>query len=77
MFSENQRFFDVFPDIDGEHWPEMDIVCTPSRLVHRGGGGVEPPTKFSKRGGLTGSQLLQEGSWERGVTFFRGVAIFT
>ena len=41
------------------------------------GGGVEPPTKFSKRGGLTGSQLLQEGSWERGVTFFRGVAIFT
>ena len=43
----------------------------------QGGGGVEPPTKFSKRGGLTGSQLLQEGSWERGVTFFRGVAIFT
>ena len=43
----------------------------------QGGGGVEPPTKFSKRRGLTGSQLLQEGSWERGVTFFRGVAIFT
>ena len=31
-----------------------------------GGGGVEPPTKFSKRGGLTAPQLLEEGCWERG-----------
>ena len=26
-----------------------------------GGGGVKPPTKFSKRGGLTGPQLLEGG----------------
>ena len=35
------------------------IVCTP--LPARGGGGwggVEPPTKFSKGGNLTGPQLL-------------------
>ena len=32
-----------------------------------GGGVVEPPTKFSKRGGgLTGPQLLEGGYWERG-----------
>ena len=32
-----------------------------------GGGGIEPPTKFSKRGsGLTGFQLLEGGCWERG-----------
>ena len=31
------------------------------------GGGVEPPTKFSKRGGgLTGPQILEGGCWERG-----------
>ena len=37
------------------------------------GGRVEPPTKFSKRGGgLTGPQLLEGVCWERGgVTFFR------
>ena len=29
-------------------------------------GGVEPPTKFSKKGGLTGPQLLEGGCWERG-----------
>ena len=35
-------------------------------------GGVEPPTKFSKRGGgvLTGPQLL-EGFWKRGGDFFQ------
>ena len=31
-----------------------------------GGGGIDPPTTFSKRGGLTGSQFLE------GVTFFMG-----
>ena len=50
------------------------------------GGGVEPPTKFSKRGDVTGPQLLEVGCWERGGDFFhredgRGggkrVAIFT
>ena len=36
------------------------------------GGGVEPPTKFSKRGGgLTAPQLLEEGCWERGSDFFQ------
>ena len=36
-------------------------------------GRVEPPTKFSKRGDLTGPQLIERGCWEReGVTFFRG-----
>ena len=41
-------------------------------------GAVEPPTKFSKRGGgLPGPQFLQEGCWERGSDFFEGmVAIF-
>ena len=35
-------------------------------------GRVEPPTKFSKRGDLTGPQLIDGGCWERdGVTFFR------
>ena len=34
---------------------------------------VEPPTKFSKRGDLTGPQLVDGVCWEReGVTFFRG-----
>ena len=36
------------------------------------GGRVEPPTKFSKRGGLTGPQLLEGGCWERGGDFFQG-----
>ena len=44
-------------------------MCTPLSA-----GGVEPSTKLSKRGGLTGPQLLEGGLLrERGVTFFRGV----
>ena len=35
-------------------------------------GGVEPPTKFSKRGGLTGPQLLEGGCWEKGGDLFQG-----
>ena len=31
------------------------IVCTPSFLLER----VQPPTKFSKREGLTGPQFLE------------------
>ena len=45
---------------------------------------VEPPTKFSKRGGLTGPQLLEGVCWEWGRWHFWGVwgrrgglAIFT
>ena len=41
------------------------------------GGRVEPPTKFSKRGGLTGPQLLEGVAGKEGGDFFRGVAIFT
>ena len=54
----------VTVDSRSEFWtlsgiPEITklfLVCT----------GVEPPTKFSKSKGLTGSQILD------GVTFFRG-----
>ena len=35
-------------------------------------GGVEPPTRFSERGGLTGPQFLEGGCWERGGDFFQG-----
>ena len=43
------------------------IVCTHPFL--QGKGVVEPPTKFKKRGGLTGPQLLEE------MTFFRGQGV--
>ena len=36
------------------------------------GEGVEPPTKFSKRGGLPGPQLLEGVCWERGGDFIQG-----
>ena len=40
----------------------MYIVGTPPLL--QGGGGVEPQTKFSKRGGLDRTpQLLEGGCW--------------
>ena len=56
------------------------IVCTPPPFL-QGEGGVEPPTKFSKRGAwcLTGPQLLEEVAEKERVTFFRGGAavIFT
>ena len=36
-------------------------------------GGVEPPTKFSKReGGWQGLNFLREVAGKEGVTFFRG-----
>ena len=42
-----------------------------------GGGGVESPTKFSKKvvfpNFLTGSEFLEGGCWKRGVTFFSRV----
>ena len=56
-------------------------MCTPPLLSAGKGGGrgvvVALPTKFSKRGGLTGPQLLEGVAGKEGVTFFRGVAIFT
>ena len=36
----------------------------------------EPPTKFSKKRGLTGSQFLDGGCWERGGDFFQGGCSF-
>ena len=47
-------------------------MCTPPLSIG-GGGGVEPPTKFSQRlarggggeGVLTGSHFLERGCWER------------
>ena len=49
----------------------------PTHCVHpppfcRGGGGVEPQTKFSKRRSLTGPHLLEGGCWETGGDFFQG-----
>ena len=38
-----------------------------------GGGGIEPHTKFSKGGGLKGSQFLEGVAGKDGVTFFKGV----
>ena len=43
-----------------------------SKFIGGRGEGVEPPTKFLKRGGLTGSQFLEGGCWERRLTFFQG-----
>ena len=40
-------------------------------------GGVESPTKFSKKGGLTESQFLERVSLERGGELFHGVAALT
>ena len=47
-----------------------NIVWTAPLLL--GGGTVECPTKFSKRGGLAGPQSLEWGCWERGGDFFQG-----
>ena len=43
-----------------------------------GGGVVEPPTKFSKRGGgLTGPQLLEGVAGKEGGDFFQGELQFS
>ena len=47
-----------------------NIVGTPH--LSAGGGGVETPTKFSKRGGLTGPQLLEGVAGKEGGDFFQG-----
>ena len=40
---------------------------------------VKPPTKFSKGGGLTGSQFLERGCWEKrgGGNLFQEGGVFT
>ena len=49
------------------------IVDTPPPPHPLSEGEIEPPTKFSKRGGgLTGLQLLEGGCWQRGGDFFQG-----
>ena len=50
------------------------IVCTPSpSFLLEGGGGVELPTKFSKRWELDRTSTFRGGLLgKRGVTFFRG-----
>ena len=48
------------------------IMCNPSPRPFCRGRGGEPPTKFSKKGGLTGPQLLEGGCWEREGAFFQG-----
>ena len=44
------------------------IVCTPPLSA----GGIEPPTKFSEKGDLTGPQFLEGSCWEEGGDFFQG-----
>ena len=48
----------------------MHIVCTPPLCW---GERVEPPTKFSKRGGgrLDRTSTFRGGCWERGGDFFQ------
>ena len=43
----------------------------------RGGGGLETPTKFLKKGALAGSQFLEGGLLgKRGSHFLRGLQFF-
>ena len=55
----------------------LNGFCTIFLLGEDGGGGVESPTKFSKKvvfpNFLTGSEFLEGGCWKRGVTFFSRV----
>ena len=56
-------------------WPAV-IVCNLPFLL--GGRGIEPPNKFSKRGGgLDRTSTFRGVCWERGgYFFFRGIPIF-
>ena len=49
----------------------MVIVGTPLSA-----GGVEAPTKFSRKGGLTRPQLLEGVAGKEGGDFFQGVLQF-
>ena len=56
----------------------MKALILPPLSAWGGGGGVEPPTQFSKMGGLTEPQFLEGVAEKEGVLqFSRGVAIFT
>ena len=77
-------FIPVYQEIVPNIEKVIDLFSTKNRrlsftqtqctlVVLQGGRGeVEPPTKFSKSGGLTGPQLLEVNCWERGGDFFRG-----
>ena len=56
------------------------IVCTTPKFLPRWGRcwrWVEPPTKFSKKRGLTATQFLERGCWKRRVwSFFSGGCSF-
>ena len=59
----------------GEHFVFNHSVHPPLSIS---AGGVEPSTKFSKRGSLTGPQLWEGVAGKEGGNFFQGgVAIFT
>ena len=68
---------------------EYKSISSPSHTVHPppnlsafwfllgwGRGGVEPPTKFSKTGGLTGPPLLVGVTGKEGSDFFQGGCAF-
>ena len=38
---------------------------------------MEGETPFSKNGGLTGSQFLEEAAWKEGVDIFQGGGVLT
>ena len=45
-------------------WGSTEVVHSVNALFSAGE--IEPSSKFSKRGGLTGSHFLDGGCWERG-----------
>ena len=51
----------------------LHILCNPSLSAW----GVELPTKFSKRWGLVGPQLLERVAGKEGMTFFTGAMQFS
>ena len=51
----------------------LHILCTPSLSAWT----VELPTKFSKRGGLVGPQLLERVAGKEGMTFLMGAMQFS
>ena len=58
----------------------MGIVCTPSFLFAWGWGGevgvVEPPTKFSEKGGgLDRTSVFREGCLKREELLFQGMGL--
>ena len=48
-------------------------MCTPPSFLE-GEGGVEPPTKFSKRGRLDKTLTFRGGLLKKGGDFFSGAA---